>query len=146
MHYEWHFTMNSIAHWLLTGSGQPAESIQFLWGSHLLPSQLPREHTVVLPHMVNSTWYAIHHHDQPQPHIGRVRCPVIGYESTGPQVVFNVHQSHRHDSNTPAFLLSLLPLIYMWRAAQLGLVTYDTMEQCWKVESSIHVLTRFMIV
>ena len=32
------------------------------------------------------------------PFTGRVRNPVVGCESDGPQVVFNVHQSHRHDS------------------------------------------------
>ena len=36
------------------GSGQPTVSNQFLRGSHLLPSQLPGEHTGVLPHMVHS--------------------------------------------------------------------------------------------
>ena len=33
---------------------------------------------------------------------GRVRSPVVGHESDGPQVVFNVHQSHRHDSTHPS--------------------------------------------
>ena len=33
---------------------------------------------------------------------GRVRSPVVGHESNGPQVVFNVHQSHRHDSPHPS--------------------------------------------
>ena len=33
---------------------------------------------------------------------GRVRSPVVGCESDGPQVVFNVHQSHRHDSTHPS--------------------------------------------
>ena len=33
---------------------------------------------------------------------GRVRSPVVGHESDGPQVVFNVHQSHRHDSTDPS--------------------------------------------
>ena len=49
--------MESTLHWALaTGSGQPtAVSIQFLRGSHLLPSQLPGEHTVVLPHMAHLT-------------------------------------------------------------------------------------------
>ena len=33
---------------------------------------------------------------------GRVRSPVVGHESDGPQVVFNVHQLHRHDSTHPS--------------------------------------------
>ena len=33
---------------------------------------------------------------------GRVRSPVVGHESDGPQVVFNVHHSHRHDSTHPS--------------------------------------------
>ena len=33
-------------------------------------------------------------------------------------------------AHTPAFLTSWVPLIYMWSVAQLGLVTYHTMEQC----------------
>ena len=33
---------------------------------------------------------------------GRVRSPVVGRESDGPQVVFNVCQSHRHDSTHPS--------------------------------------------
>ena len=32
-------------------------------------------------------------------------------------------------AHTPAFLLSQVPLVYMWSAAQLGLVMYHTMEQ-----------------
>ena len=49
--------IESALHWAsATGSGQPAVSIQFLRGSHLLPSQLPGEHTVVLPHMAHSTY------------------------------------------------------------------------------------------
>ena len=36
--FQWCFT-------LVIGSGQPAVSNQFLRGSHLLPSQLPGEHT-----------------------------------------------------------------------------------------------------
>ena len=36
------------------GSVQPAVSNQILRGSHLLPSQLPGEHTGVLPHMAHS--------------------------------------------------------------------------------------------
>ena len=99
-------------------------SIQFLRGSHHLPSQLPGEHTVVLSHMAHSTCQAICHYDQSQPYIGRVRRPVVGHESDGPQVVFNVHQSHRHHSTHPSlFLLSWVPLVYMWSAAQLGLVS-----------------------
>ena len=33
---------------------------------------------------------------------GRVRTPVVGCKSEGPQVVFNVCQSHRHDSTHPS--------------------------------------------
>ena len=62
------------------------------------------------------------------PYTGRVRNPVVGCESDSPQVVFNVHQSHRHDSTHPSlFLLSLVPLIFMWSVAQLGIVTYHTL-------------------
>ena len=39
-------------HISVIGSGQPAVSNQFVRGSHLLPSQLPGEHTGVLPHIV----------------------------------------------------------------------------------------------
>ena len=35
-------------------------------------------------------------------------------------------------AHTPAFLLSWVPLVYMWSAAQLGLVMYHTMEQSWQ--------------
>ena len=35
-------------------------------------------------------------------------------------------------AHTPAFLPSWVPLVYMWSAAQLGLVMYNTMEQCWQ--------------
>ena len=45
----------NIGHQLFTGSSQPAVSVQVLRGSHLLQSQLPGEHTVVLPHMTHST-------------------------------------------------------------------------------------------
>ena len=76
-------------------------------GGHLLPSQLPWEHTVLLPDMAHSTCKAICHHDQPQPHIGRVRSPVVRHESDGPQVVFNVHQSHRHDSTHPSLFYQI---------------------------------------
>ena len=41
-------------HISVIGSGQPAVSNQFLRGSHILPSQLPGEHTGVLPHTVHS--------------------------------------------------------------------------------------------
>ena len=49
--------MESALHWALayTGSGIPAMSIPFLMGSHLLQSQLPGEHTVVLFYMAHST-------------------------------------------------------------------------------------------
>ena len=33
-------------------------------------------------------------------------------------------------AHTPAFLLSCVPLVYMWSAVQLGPVMYHTMEQC----------------
>ena len=93
----------------------------FVRGSHLLPSQLPWEHTVVLPHAVHSTClhFAI---ISSSPYTRRIRNPVVGHESDGPQVVLYVHQSHRHDSTHPSFLLSQVPLIYIWSTAQLGMV------------------------
>ena len=114
-------------------------ALQFFWfcpisfvnpimrGSHLLPSHLPGEHTVVLPHMVHCTFkpFAIM---TSLPYTGRVRKPVVWCENDGPQVVFNVHQSHRHDStHTQPFLPSQVPPIYMWSAAQLDIVMYHTL-------------------
>ena len=62
------------------------------------------------------------------PYTGRVRNPVVGCESESPQVVFNVHQSHRHDSTSHSlFILSQIPVVYMWSAAQLGIVMYHTL-------------------
>ena len=70
-------------------------------GTHLLPSQLPGEHRVVLPHTVYSTFtpFAIM---TSLPYTGKVRNPVVGHESDSPQVVFNVHQLHRHDNTHPS--------------------------------------------
>ena len=47
-----HFTLDGT---ISSSSGQPAVSIQFLRGSHPLPSQLCGEHTVVLPHTAHTT-------------------------------------------------------------------------------------------
>ena len=57
---------------------------------------------------------------------GRVRNPVVGHESDGPQVVFNVHQSHRHDSTHPSlFTKSGTTHIYVeYRTAGHGHVSH----------------------
>ena len=73
-----------------------------LRGSPLLPSQLPGEHTVVLPHMVHSTFRPFTIMTSFLPYTGRVRNPVVGHELDGPQLVFNVHQSHRHNTTNPS--------------------------------------------
>ena len=110
----------------LSGSGQSAVSI-LLGGSHLLPSQLPGEYTAVLPHMVHSTFKPFTTMTS-LPYTGRDRNLVVGHKFDDPHVVFNVHQSHRHDSTHPnLFLPSWVPLVYMWSAAQLGIVMYDTL-------------------
>ena len=78
----------------------------FVRGSHLLPSHLPREHTVVLPHMAAPLQtFAIM---TSPPFTRGVRSPVVGCESDGPQVVFNVHQLHRHDSTHPILFFTKL--------------------------------------
>ena len=46
---------------------------------------------------------------------------------------------------TPAFLLSQVPLVYMWSTAQLGIVSYHTFGAMPVGWSPIHVLTRLMI-
>ena len=127
------------------GSGQPAVSNKILRGSHLLPSQLPGEHIGVLPHMVHSPCEATHHHHLPQPCLGRVRSPMVGHESDGPQVVFNVNQSHRHDSTHPSLFTKLgTTCIYVEcsTAGPCHVSHYGAMLAGW---SPIHVLTRLMI-
>ena len=37
------------------------------------------------------------------PYTKRVRNPIVRHESHGPLMVFNVHQSHRHDTHTQGF-------------------------------------------
>ena len=44
-------------------------------------------------------------------------------------------------AHTSAFLLSWVPLIYMWSAAQLGMVMYHTFGAMSVGQSPIHVLT-----
>ena len=72
--------------------------------------------------------------------------PVVGCESDSLHVAFNVHQSHRHGLHTPQpFLLSLVPLVYMWSAAKLGIVSNTHFESMLVGQSPIHVLTGLMI-
>ena len=73
----------------------------YLRGSYLLPSQLPEEHTVVLPNMMHSTFAIM----TSFPYTSRVRNPVVQCKSDDPEVVFNVQQSHRHDSTHPSLFL-----------------------------------------
>ena len=47
-------SMALYKHISIIASGQPAVSNQFFRGSHLLSSQLPGEHTGLLPHMAHS--------------------------------------------------------------------------------------------
>ena len=61
------------------------------------------------------------------PYTGRVRNPVVGCETNCSQVVFNVHQSHRHDSTHPSLFYKVGYHSYMWSAAQLCIVTYHTL-------------------
>ena len=98
-HYHWAFVV------ALYGLPSIMEStLQFIWfwpmsqcvnpilrGSHLLPSQLPGKHAAVLPHMVHSTFKPFTIMTS-LPYSGRVRNPVVGHESNGPQVAFNAHQ------------------------------------------------------
>ena len=79
------------------------------------------------------------------PYTRRIRNPVVGHESDGPQVVFYVHQSHRHDSTHPSLFYWVgyhsytcgVQLSWAW-----SWITF------WAIpvgQSSIHVLTRLMI-
>ena len=81
------------------------------------------------------------------PYTGRVRNPVVGHESNGPQVVFNVHQSQGHDSTHPSlfYQVGYHSYIYMWSAAQLGIVMHHTFGAMPVGGPPIHVLTGFMI-
>ena len=112
-HHHWTFGKG-----LYGMPGIMKNALQFIWfwpiscvnpilrGSHLLPSQLPREPTGVLPHMVHSTFKPFTIMTSLS-YTGRVRNPVVGHESIGPQVVFSVHQSHRCDSTHPGLVLTL---------------------------------------
>ena len=79
------------------------------------------------------------------PLTGRVRNPVAGHESNSPKVVFNVHQSQTWQHTPQPFLPSQVPLIYMWSATQLGIVTYHTLGAMPAGWSPVHVLTGLMI-
>ena len=108
----WFSTLWNARHYgkcftILSGSGQSPASILFLRGNHLLLSQLPGEHTVVLPHTVHSTFKPFAIMNSFLTYSERVRNPVVGYESNSSQVVFNVHQSHTHDSTHPSLFTKL---------------------------------------
>ena len=81
---------------MVIGSGQPAVSNQF-------EGEPPPPISTPWGAYRGATSYGaltLLSHSQPCP--GRVRNPVVGHESDGPQVVFNVRQSHRQDSTHPS--------------------------------------------
>ena len=65
------------------------------------------------------------------PYTGRVRNPVVEHESDSPQVVFNVHHYHRHDSTHPSLFTELgTTHIYMECITAGYSHVSHTLEQC----------------
>ena len=78
-------------------------------------------------------------------YIGRLRSPVVGHESDGPQVVFNVHQSHRHDSTHPSLFSELGTTRIYVECSTAGPSHVSHYGAILAGQSPIHVLTRLVI-
>ena len=70
---------------------------------------------------------------------------MVGHESNGPQMVFNVHQSHRHDSTHPAFFTELGTTHIYVEYSTAGPSHISHYEAMPAGQSPIHVLTGLMI-
>ena len=131
MSYQWHFTVTN-SFWLRASSFVCHSYI--LRRSHLLPDQLPVEHTGLLSHVgqclllssIRATHLVISH-----THSYLVgRSMVVGHIPMVHTCSLMCTNHMKMMAHTPAFLLSWVPLVYKWSTAQLDIVRYHTLEQC----------------
>ena len=144
-----HFTVTS-SFWLRPSSYLHHSFI--LRRSHLLPDQLPGEHTG-LPPYAGSVHSSICLQSHGFTHFTLTHSHLVGKSMVVGHILmvhtcsFNVHQSHRPDSRHPSLLFTKLGITHIYvDHSTVGIVMYaipmGAIPFGW---SPIHVLTRLMI-